>query len=524
MNPLEVDINEVLQLKNFTETLTMEQIISVGYANDFQLPLVYSKLFNQNRISLNEYKFLKELWEFSVRQVISQKIRFPAVSMIKCMQTFFDVNLITKSHRNSFENTLTKLQNMQLIIVTKPKWGQIQIELNTSIFDKMLMVLSRHYSDVNLYSVLYLKTCDYEFRERYNKLCSKIGVKYVMPESNCEEIIRTPIKGVRQPIIGIREPILGLRKAIFITQKVSTVRKRGRKIDFSAKKYQGLTEDEKKQLERISVFGRDMVDRQLRQIRKRAFGGYTEDEEKCITEFVPYYENLICKVTGRVEFSVLNHATHKKASRNWTPLWKCYKLCIDNNWDWRIYLDAQFESFKNWDANMPYPMPNMLYTDRALKAYENYIYHNETAYQNEGWETKVSAQNTGTFQEEVKKVLDVDLSVIEDYIKYSLKRSFNKTFKKVDKTRPDLDNLYYSKAVQSQWESLSVECWVNIPQMSEFLSSIYGRYASIDAKIDEYRNIMDNSKKVEIIQECWKSMKVPTLIGIIDIDKKLENL
>ena len=137
-------------------------------------------------------------------------------------------------------------------------------------------------------------------------------------------------------------------------------------------------------------------------------------------------------------------------------------------------------------------------------------------------EDNLPTNEIGTYSEEVQKKLEVDISVIEDYIKYSLKRSFNKTFKRIDKSRPDIDSLYYSKAVESQWESLSVECWIVIPQMDEFLSKIYGKYDSIDAKIDEYKNVMKNSRKVEIVQECWNTLKVPTLFGILEIDERLE--
>lgn len=525
---LKFDINSVLKIEDFNETLlSIDDVVICGGVSS-QLPLIYSKLYNNKKISLEEYQLIKRLWnnvQNSVKVCCKNKryipYKFQKTSVSCALQSFFKVKTISKSHRNSFNNTLRKLENYGLIQVIPTERGSLKIELSSVIFSKILRYLERYYTNVSLYSVLYLKNPDDEFCRNYRKLCKILGVNNIMSEEDCEEIIRVPIKGFRQPIIGIREPILGLRTPIFLTDKFSPKKKKT--INFNAKKYEGLTDSEKKQLERMAVFGQAHVDRQLRQIRKKSFSECTQQEIDCIDNFVPYYENLICKITGRIEYNLLDHPSNKKLSKRWVSVFKCYKFCLDNGYDWKIYLDAQFDSFKNWEkiGNIPYPMPNMLYSERAVKAYENYLYHNETAYQNEGWETSLSAKETGNFREETQKTLGTDLETIQNYIKYSLKKSFNKTFKSVDKTRSDLENLYYSKAVQMQWESLSAECWVVVPQMKEFLQKMYGNYASIDAKIDLYNEILDNSKKVEVIQTIWSELGVPDLIGVFDIDKRI---
>ena len=85
-----------------------------------------------------------------------------------------------------------------------------------------------------------------------------------------------------------------------------------------------------------------------------------------------------------------------------------------------------------------------------------------------------------------------------------------------------MESLYYSKAIQQSWENLSIECWTVVPQMEKFLDGEYGIYDSWDAKIDCYRDLIENPRKVELIQEMWEELNVPKLYGIIEVDEKMK--
>lgn len=296
-------------------------------------------------------------------------------------------------------------------------------------------------------------------------------------------------------------------------------------MNFNAKKYAGLTDYEKLRLQRASRYGQSKVDSVLRQIRKQAFTDPSQLEMDCIDNFVPYYENLICKLTGKVEYKLLTESKYKKSSRLWTPLFKVYMLCKENNWDWRIYLESQFYSFNYWEnkGNFLYPPPNMLYTERAKISFENYLYDKETAYQNEGYNITAKSQNIGTYAEEVEKSLRCSYNMLQDYIKLTLRHS--RLFRNIDKSRTDLDSLYLTKAIELKWDSLCIEFWSVVPGMLEFTDEIYGSFESIDKQIDSMKSIMSDVKKTEILQDCWnkliKDENIPEIYNICEIDDKM---
>lgn len=339
--------------------------------------------------------------------------------------------------------------------------------------------------------------------------CPLIGLRHSITS------IRKPIVGLRHSITNIRKPIIGLRRPIIKKQE----KKKPRKINFDAKKYEGLSESEIKQLESLSRFGRDYVDKKLKQMRKNSNSVLTESERDCIENFVPYYENLICKTTNSIEYNLLPNK-RKKNHRNWAHIFRCYKLCLENNYDYKVYLDAQFESFKNWKnkGKIKYPMPTMLCSERAIKAYENYVYHNETAYKNEGWEKKLVSNDVGNYFEEVKKQLEKDLGIVEPQVRYH-RGKYSRVFKNVDRSRKDIESLYYTKAIQFCLENLSIEFWVNVPQIDRYADEVYGNFRCVDSKVDKFDELMKNKRKVEVIREAWRKLNIPKLYGVYDVDR-----
>lgn len=493
---LRTDINQILKLRT-----TIDLLVNIDDILKFDvIPVIYRELLIHCKITIIEYRLIKSMW-YSKNQSLNN------VEVGKLILELYNSDELTKRHRNSFYSSLQKLDKYGVVTYKKLSNSMISVGLSPLIFNRLAVYKDMH--ELNIYDLIY----------------STKGESEVMTENS----VRIPIVGVRKSITDIREPITGIRSPIITQQtkdKLSNSNCSGRKINFNAKKYEGLTENEKKQLERFARFGQSYVDKQLQTIRRNSYSEMSKLEIDCVDNFVPYYENLICKTTGRIEYSLLDNILNKKLSKRWNPIFKCYMLCIENKYDWKVYLDAQFEAFKEWKngSSLPYPMPNTLYSDRAIKAYENYIYHNETAYNNEGWSTKVTAENTGTYREETKKILLTNLDSVNNHIKYVLKRSFNrKLFSKVDCLKYDLDCIYFSKAVQSQWEVISPEFWTIIPEMSEFLKQMEGRYESVDLKITKYQEIVNNHQKFSIIKEISEELLIPKMYGVYQIDKILNS-
>lgn len=472
-----VDWNQVLKVEAGAE-IPFDQIHEHSNGS---LPAVYSQLFQVGKLSLKEFTLIKKLWksdQFEMRTSVQDLLHW-----------FFDSD--SKHHRNSVSFTLKKLEKYGIIHCVKPDFKSYKLSLSSLIFVKVKTYLSRFYSNVDWYFTLYMQDG--------NDMIIKIE--------------RVPVTGLRQPITVIRTPIL---------MNIADTKKR--KINFNASKYAGLSESEKKRLERLSVFGQSYVDNALKQMKRSSIVKLTDDEIECMDEFVPYYENLICSVTNSVQYQLLDNIRNKKLSRLWKPIWKTFMLCKEHEWDWKIYLDAQFESFKNWNkSNLKFPMPNMLYSERALNAYDNYIYHNETAYRNEGWETTVQAKNTGKFADEVRKKLETDISQIKVKVQFTYMKRGNSVFRDIDRSRSDIQSLYWSKSIQDMWSDLSVEFLSMVPNSRTDLNTMRGRFDSWDAKLDCYDALVSNKAKMDMVKQIWSELDIPRIYGLIEVNSRINS-
>lgn len=482
------DVNYILKLNNYGKYLSLKDSDWVSLTD---IPAIYQDLNKYGKLTELEYQYLLDLWDVKTKTVM--------------IQTEID-NLygeVTKQSRNSYDRLLRKLSKYGLIVVFREKQGIVKLKISCDIFNRLYRFLKIYYSRLSLNFVFYLR--------------------------DNEEVAMKSIKIQRIPITNLRTPLKGLRESIFVSDINKKISKQlnGRKLNFNAKKYAGLTDYEKMRLQRAARYGHNKVDAILRQIRKQAYADPSQLEMDCIDNFVPYYENLICKLTGRVEYNLLENSIYKKSSRLWTPLFKIYMLCKENNWDWRVYLESQFYSFQYWEhkGNFSFPPPNMLYTERAKISFENYLYDKETSYQNEGWDITAKSQNIGTYAEEVEKSLRCSYNMLEDYVRLTLKSTYNKLFRKVDKTRDDIESLYLTKAVENKWDSLCAEFWTIVPGILEFTDEMYGNFESIDKQIDLMKSIMADVRKMEVIRECWKKLKdeynIPDLYNICEINDKM---
>lgn len=486
------DINYILKLNTDCQYVSVSDINMVRF-KELSIPMIYQYLHKYKKLTDLEYDYVVSIW-FS---------RTKSYSVSEELQILYGNS--QKQSRNAYDRLLNKLSKYGIITCERVKQGILEIGISCEIFNKLYGFLRINYSKLSVYFVINLREQD--------------GVDATMKS----------IKIQRIPLMNLRQPLLNLREPIFTGDINKKIKKQlnGRKLNFDAKKYEGLTDYEKLRLQRAAKYGQSRVDSVLRQIRKQAYSDLSQLEMDCIDNFIPYYENLICKLTGRVEYHLLSDSKYKKSSRLWTPLFKIYMLCKENNWDWRIYLESQFYSFQYWEnkGNFPYPLPNMLYTERAKISFQNYLYDKETSYQNEGWDVTAKSQNIGTYAEEVEKSLRCSYNMLSDFIRLTLKSTYNKLFKTVDKSRDDLESLYITKAVELKWDSLCVEFWTVVPGMIEFTDEIYGSFESIDAQIDLMKKIMSDVQKMRIIQDCWDKLKdeynIADMYNICDINTKM---
>lgn len=518
-------------------------LVLTGVVVDGIFPDYYYKLLKNRQITNTQYSILKNLWEFSLSQIVEymNNLKPNRLSLVKWGTTsnLMSLSSVTKI---PFKAAVVKLEHYGLVKIYRRRGNIAGIELSARLFKKTIEteVLNKH--STNLISIMYpnrftaydLMRIGKRFgneimcHRRFVNVRNPVFYKYY--DGDSMEIVRIPIifedrkQMIEHPIE--REPFIGIRKPII--ERVPIISKRTtRKINFNAKKYRGLTDSQKHEIEQIAHLGQRVIDRKLERFKDIQSKVYTEDELDCLYEFVPYYENLICEHCGIIEYSLLNNKRFPKRSKNWTALYKVFTLCKEKGWDYKIYLESQFKSYKNWGADskatVKYPAPNMLYSERAIVAYESYIYDNQTSYQNEGYDIKAQSNNVGDYKQQVTKRVEKSIrAVLRDMKSWTSK--YCTLFNNVDTEKYDLVSVMKTKSIFDRWDDPDIPCieyLSQVPDILDLVNSKRGISDGIDSKILDLESLLGNSVKMEIVSEVVKSLekkhKMPDFVSVSEI-------
>lgn len=521
-------------------------LILTGVVVDGIFPDYYYELLKNRQITNTQYSILKNLWEFSLSQIIDymSSSKPSKLSLVKYGTTsaLMELSDVTKV---PFKAAITKLERYGLIKVYRRRGNIAGIELSARLFKKVIETEIFNKHSTNLISIMYpCRFTAYDetrigkrFRDeimvygRFVNVRNPVFYKYY--DGNCMEIVRTPIfienpdemremmehSIERVPFIGIRQPII---------ERVPIIsRKSIRRINFNAKKYEGLTESQKREIEQVAHLGQRIIDKKLERFKDIQSKVYTDDELDCLYDFIPYYENLICEHCGMVEYSLLNNKRFPKRSKNWTALYKIFMLCKEKGWDYKIYLESQFKSYKNWEegskAMVKYPAPNMLYSERAIIAYETYIYDNQTSYQNEGYDIKAQSKDVGDFKQQVIKRVEKSIKTILKDMK-SWTSKYCTLFDSVDTEKYDLISVMKTKSIYDRWDDPDIPCVEYLSQVPGILDLVNlkrGVSEGIDAKISDLESLLSNPVKMELISEITRSLenkhKMPRFVNVSEI-------
>lgn len=518
-------------------------LVLTGVVVDGILPDYYYKLLKNRQITNTQYSILKNLWEFSLSQIV-EYMNNPKPNRLSLVKWGTTSNLMSLSSvtKIPFKAAVVKLEHYGLVKIYRRRGNIAGIELSARLFKKTIEteVLNKH--STNLISIMYpnrftaydLMRIGKRFgneimcHRRFVNVRNPVFYKYY--DGDSMEIVRIPIifedrkQMIEHPIE--REPFIGIRKPII--ERVPIISKRTtRKINFNAKKYRGLTDSQKHEIEQIAHLGQRVIDRKLERFKDIQSKVYTEDELDCLYEFVPYYENLICEHCGIIEYSLLNNKRFPKRSKNWTALYKVFTLCKEKGWDYKIYLESQFKSYKNWGADskatVKYPAPNMLYSERAIVAYESYIYDNQTSYQNEGYDIKAQSNNVGDYKQQVTKRVEKSIrAVLRDMKSWTSK--YCTLFDNVDTEKYDLVSVMKTKSIFDRWDDPDIPCieyLSQVPDILDLVNSKRGISDGIDSKILDLESLLGNSVKMEIVSEVVKSLekkhKMPDFVSVSEI-------
>lgn len=145
--------------------------------------------------------------------------------------------------------------------------------------------------------------------------------------------------------------------------------------------------------------------------------------------------------------------------RNWVHFTRIAALCQDNHWDYRVYLDSQFERVRYWKRQQKYPYPYQCYSENAVRYYQSYYKDYQECNSVTG-DAKVKTSKPLPYQDEVIETVIKDCEHFVDFFKVAPRQRRYKGM------TPEQMKLIY---VTDHVASLSQYYWASLPWAVDFL-------------------------------------------------------
>ena len=207
--------------------------------------------------------------------------------------------------------------------------------------------------------------------------------------------------------------------------------------------------------------------------------------ERSVLQVVEYYEYKCRQAICSSGFKALgkDFRNHK----HWKFFVNLYKLCNENGWDYKIYIDAQFDRVKYWKRKQLYPYANQFTSEGAINYFHKYVNDYKEKYSVTG-DTAVKTSKIKSINHQIIDDVIKDCEGISDYITKAGKRRVNR-----DLTPEQLKILYLS----DHWMCLSSYYLASIPWFITYLSQFPD-----ETIVNDVRN------EVEILHKSTKMMSL----------------
>lgn len=223
------------------------------------------------------------------------------------------------------------------------------------------------------------------------------------------------------------------------------------------------------------------------------------------------YENKVLQVCEYYEYKCRQaiHSSGFKAlgkdfrnHKNWKFFVRIYELCKNNDWDYKVYIDAQFDRVRFWARKQPYPYANQFTSEGAIKYYHGYVQNYKDSNSVTG-DIKVKTDTVKSVSQQIIDDVIKDCEGIVEYIEKAKKRRANKGL-----SEEQIKILYLS----DHWTGLSVSYLACIPWFLTYLNQFPEETFLIELKqsIEAIRKSKSLYKTtLNIVQNVEKQMGVP---------------
>lgn len=236
------------------------------------------------------------------------------------------------------------------------------------------------------------------------------------------------------------------------------------------------------------------------QERDRLFVLTAKEQE--IMKVAHYYEYKCRVATGKSGWRSLGN--NFREHRNWKYFIRIFEMCQKNKWNYKIYIDAQFDRVRFWTHPncKGYPYPNQFFSDKAIKYFHKYQQDYQQRYSVDGTPARVKVSKVVSYQEEVINAVIKDCDHFVQFFKIAPKQ------RKYQGLTPEQMKFGY---IIDHVASLSQYYWASLPWAVSYLKRFSTPWVveltSTVAKIQSSKSMVNIIS--QIVDEVENQLGIP---------------
>lgn len=213
-------------------------------------------------------------------------------------------------------------------------------------------------------------------------------------------------------------------------------------------------------LERKSILTiPEIIKTQTYQQKLKLLKNVRTPHEKKIYEMAEYYEFKCRKALHSTGFRSLGK--DPKNNKNWGYYERILKLCEEQGWNYKLYIDSQFDRCHYWQRKQLYPYLNQMFSENATKYFVKYLKDYKESNSITG-DVKAKAEKVKSTKQIIIDQVIKDCESVSLYIEQASKRKVNKDFS------PEQLKILY---ISDHWMGLSAYYLADIPWFVSYLNS-----------------------------------------------------
>ncbi|UPI11439.1 DNA binding protein [Bacillus phage YungSlug] len=184
--------------------------------------------------------------------------------------------------------------------------------------------------------------------------------------------------------------------------------------------------------EEMKIKSERMVPMNIEEIAKQ-HGFSLTHTDKQIMAVAEYYSRLVAIKISKARYNALS-TKDPKGHKNWVHFTRVHNICKENEWDFRLYLEIQFERVKYFKMKTKFPYVTTLYSEKAQNFFKMKLKDREETYATDMQkDTYTKGKNVMSQYERVVKAVEYQCDSLEMYVrKDESKNDFENGMKKLN--------------------------------------------------------------------------------------------